>query len=183
MARSSKTGGKTNEGTQRKASHVKGRNPKTRSRKTPKTERRSKKPSRTKSSTASLQEQLERQARELEEARRQQAASTEVLQIISSSAGALKPVYQAITKGAVELCKARFGAVFRMEGELLHLVTDYNFGATQRQLLGAMYPMKPNRGHISGRAILDGCIVQISDIHASESNRMRSPPPADTSQL
>ncbi len=31
-----------------------------------------------------------------------------------------------------------------------------------------MYPMVPNRGHISGRAILDGAVVQIPDIYADE---------------
>src|SRR5689334_5802171 len=140
MARSSRTGGKTYAATRRKAGPVKGRNPKTRPVKALKTERSGEKTSRTKPSITDLQEQLGRQARELEETRQQQAASCEVLQIISSSAGALKPVFQAITKSAVDLCKARFGAVFRMEGDLLHLVTDYNFGASQRQLLGAMYP-------------------------------------------
>jgi class 3 adenylate cyclase/putative methionine-R-sulfoxide reductase with GAF domain len=117
---------------------------------------------------ADLQKQLERQARELEEARQQQAASSEVLHIIGTSVGALAPVFKAIVKSAVNLCRARFGAMFRMEGDLLHLVTDYNFGATQRQLLGAMYPMVPNRGHISGRAILTGASIQIPDIYADE---------------
>jgi signal transduction histidine kinase len=120
------------------------------------------------SSVADLQKRLERQARELDEARQQQAASSEVLHIISASAGALMPAFKAIVKGAVDLCRARFGAVFRMEGDLLHLVTDYNFGPAQRQLLGAMYPMAPNRGHISGRAILTGAPVQIPDIYADE---------------
>ena len=139
----------------------------TRHRKAPKTERS------TASKTANravgdLQKQLERQARELEEARQQQAASSEVLHIIGTSVGALAPVFKAIVKSAVNLCRARFGAMFRMEGDLLHLVTDYNFGATQRQLLGAMYPMVPNRGHISGRAILTGASIQIPDIYADE---------------
>src|SRR5262245_11288764 len=125
MARSSKAGGKRSAGKARKASPEEGRDPKARPQKALKT-RRSTKASRTKSSITNLKKQLEHQARELEEARQQQAASSEVLQIISSSAGALRPVFQAITKSAVDLCKARFGAVFRMEGELLHLVTDYN---------------------------------------------------------
>ena len=145
MARPSKTGGKKSKAKARNASPAKGRNPKTRPQKALKTDR-SKKASRTKSSITDLKEQTERHARELEQARQQQAASSEVLEIISASAGAIEPVFEAIVKSAVDLCQARFGAVFRMEGELLHLVTDYNFGATQRQLLGALYPMKPSRG-------------------------------------
>ena len=150
--------------------HIINRNPEeTQHRKTPKAERSTTpKTARAESSVADLQKQLEHQARELEEARQQQAASSGVLQIISASPGALTPVFKAIVKSAVDLCGARFGAVFRMEGDLLHLVTDYNFGATQRELLGAMYPMALNRGHISGRAILTGSAVQIPDIYADE---------------
>jgi two-component system, NtrC family, sensor kinase len=106
--------------------------------------------------------------RRLDESIAQQVASSEVLRIISASPGALTPVFEAIVKSAVDLCEARFGAVFRMEGDLLHLVTDYNFGSTQRQLLGAMYPMAPNRGHISGRAVLTGSAVHIADIYTDE---------------
>jgi two-component system, NtrC family, sensor kinase len=67
--------------------------------------------------------------RRLDESIAQQAASSEVLHIISATPGAVTPVFEAIVKSAVDLCGARFGAVFRMEGDLLQLVTDYNFGA------------------------------------------------------
>jgi GAF domain-containing protein len=104
----------------------------------------------------------------LSEARARQAATAEILKIIANSPSDAKPVFQAIVKSAVELCEARFGAVFRMEGDLLHVVADHSFGRVQRRYLHAMYPMVPNRGHISGRAILDGAAVQIPDIHADE---------------
>jgi two-component system NtrC family sensor kinase len=107
-------------------------------------------------------------ARELKEAQARLAATAEILKIIASSPSDAKPVFNAIVKSAVDLCGARFGAVFRMEGRLLHLVADQSFGRKQRQLLGAMYPMVPNRGHISGRAILDGAVVQIPDIYVDE---------------
>ena len=83
---------------------------------------------RSNSSVASLRRKLESQRLELEETRQQQAASSEVLRIISASAGALTPVFKAIVESAVDLCRARFGAVFRMDGDLLHLVADHNFG-------------------------------------------------------
>jgi transcriptional regulator with GAF, ATPase, and Fis domain len=172
MARPSRTGGKTSAAKTRKASPVKGRNPKTRPQKALKTNC-SRKASRPKPSISDLQKQIERQARELEESRQQQAASSRVLHIIGGSPGALTPVFQAIVKNAVEVCGARFGAVFKMEGDLLHLVADYNLITKQRQLLEAMYPMTPNRGHISGRAILTRSTVQIPDINVDEDYRGR----------
>jgi len=166
MARSSRTGGKRGAATPRKANPIGGRNPKSRSQKAL-----NKKASRTKSSVTDLKKQIEHQARELEEARQQQAASSRVLHIIGTSPGALTPVFHAIVKNAVELCGARLGAVFKMEGDLLHLAADYNFGAAHRQLFETMYPMTPNRGHISGRAILTRSTVQIPDINADEDYR------------
>jgi len=150
------------------------RNPsgKTRRQKPLKAERRAtSKAAKGKSSLANLKKEIERQARELEEARQQQAASSRVLHIIGTSPGALTPVFRAIVKNAVELCGARFGAVFQMEGNLLHVVAHYNLGATHRRLFQAMYPMRPNRGHVSGRAILTRSIVQIPDVNADEDYR------------
>jgi len=164
MAQSANASGKSSAAATLRAKRAKGRS----SNLSPKSPSDSNRISRSKSSIPDLKKLIAHQARELQEARQQQAASSEVLQIISQSTGAVAPIFQAIVKSAVELCQARFGAVFKMEGDLLHLVSDCNFGASQRQLLGAMYPMVPNRGHISGRAILTGSTVQIPDIYADE---------------
>jgi len=54
--------------------------------------------------------------RELNEARQQQIAVSEVLQVISSSSGELEPVFQAMLGNAVRICEASFGALLRFEG-------------------------------------------------------------------
>src|SRR5213594_2854695 len=73
------------------------------------------------SSAADLQEQLDRRTRELAAAREQQAATSEILRVISSSPADVQPVFDTIVRSAVRLCDGVFGAVFRFDGDLLHL--------------------------------------------------------------
>src|SRR5215470_6677424 len=56
-------------------------------------------------------------AHELSEAREQQAATSEVLRVISGSPGELKPVFETMLANAIRLCEAKFGSLFLREGE------------------------------------------------------------------
>ena len=67
-------------------------------------------------STADLQQQLDQLRRELHEALAQQAASAEVLQVISSSPGELEPVFNAMLANAMRICEAKLGVLFRHDG-------------------------------------------------------------------
>src|SRR5262245_24178537 len=55
--------------------------------------------------------------RELEEALEQQAATSEVLQVISKSRGELAPVFEAMLGNAVRICGAKFGNMWLREGD------------------------------------------------------------------
>ena len=75
---------------------------------------------------AALRGQLDRKTRELNEALEQQAASSEVLRIISSSPGELEPVFQAILENATRICQAQFGTLNLYDGSAYRTVALHN---------------------------------------------------------
>ena len=66
---------------------------------------------------ARLLNELRQRTDDLSEALEQQTATSEVLKVISSSPGSLDPVFQAMLKNAVNICNARFGALWLYDGE------------------------------------------------------------------
>jgi GAF domain-containing protein len=69
-----------------------------------------------------LHDQVTARTRELSEALEQQTATSEVLQIVSSSPGELEPVFQAMLESAVRICEANFGNLFLFEGNTFRIV-------------------------------------------------------------
>ena len=62
----------------------------------------------------------------------QQTATSEVLQVISSSAGELKPVFETMLESAVRICGAKFGNLLLVEGDAFRHVALH--GAPQAYL-------------------------------------------------
>ena len=65
-----------------------------------------------------------RLARERDEALEREKATTEVLRVISSSPGALEPVFEAMLENAARICEAKFGVLFRFDGEKYEFAAD-----------------------------------------------------------
>ena len=135
-------------------------------------------------STADLQEQLDRRTRERDEALEQLAATSEVLQVISSSPGKLEPVFEAMLENALRICEAKFGTLYLCDGGALRPVADtqrappaYNEARKHKPRL----PPVPD-GPV-GRVLITKQVVHIADIKELQSYIERHPTVVDAVEL
>ena len=82
---------------------------------------------------------------ELRQSLEQQTATSEVLKVISSSPGELEPVFQALLEHATRICEAKFGTLFRFDGELFHRVAGVGTPPALVEFQEKRGPFKPVR--------------------------------------
>jgi GAF domain-containing protein len=112
-----------------------------------------------------LFKELEARNADLGEALEQQTATSEILRVISRSPTDVQPVFDAIVKGAVRLCEAAFATVNRFDGRLTTLGAHYNLSPEELEVVQTrVFPFRPTRDTVSGRALLDRATVHIHDI-------------------
>ena len=96
-------------------------------------------------SYADLENKVEQRTAELSESLEQQTATSEVLEIISSSPGELDPVFEKMLENATRICGAKFGTMNLYDGGSFRTVALYNapeaYAATQLHKLIQPHPM------------------------------------------
>src|SRR5215475_11242514 len=117
-------------------------------------------------STTELQKQVAALTRELKEAREQQTATSEVLQVISSSSGELAPVFESLLASAKHLCGAEFGAVFLREGDGFRIVALHAASAEYTEARWHAPFIRPAADTGLGRVLETKQVVQIADVRA-----------------
>ena len=90
---------------------------------------------------------------ELCESLQQQTATADVLKVISSSPGELEPVFEAMLENATRICEAKFGTIFRYDGEFLHWVAGVDTPPALVELQKKRGPYLPESGTLLDRVL------------------------------
>jgi GAF domain-containing protein len=111
-------------------------------------------------STDHSTEQFDRLKRERDEALEQQAATAEVLKVISRSPGELEPVFNAILENATRICEAQIAEIILAENNVVRVAAGY--GDAQRLPVDEMVPL--DRSTVMGRSIGDQKTIHVADL-------------------
>src|SRR5262249_33160721 len=118
---------------------------------------------RSSSSVAGQETEVARLRRERDEALEQQAATSEVLRVISSSPGQLESLFAAMLENATRLCGANFGVLFRSEGDAFRCVALHNAPPLYAEMRQREPVFRPTPTTAIGRAAATRQAVQIAD--------------------
>ena len=121
-----------------------------------------------------LFEAEQQRARELSESLEQQTATSEVLEVISASPGALEPVFKAILENGTRICAAKFGTLWLAEEEGLRAVAVHNPPPGFADIRRGWF-MRPNPKTAVGRVLATKQVVQIVDLAADAAYLERDP--------
>src|SRR5215472_17630011 len=116
---------------------------------------------------------------ELDEARQQQAATADVLKVISHSTYDLQSLLDKLSALAARLCEADIVTIWRPVGPGYRPVARFGTSRAHDDYM-ANLSLKPQRGSCVGRVLLEARIVQIPDIrkdpeYTLDARRARTP--------
>src|SRR5580704_17971623 len=118
-------------------------------------------------SSAAPNTKIAQLTRERDELLEQQAATSEVLKIVGSSAGDLNTVFQAMLEKAVRICGAGFGNLWLREGDCLRIAATHGAPRefedyVQRDLL-----FRPSPNVALGQIVNTKQVYQVDDVRTA----------------
>jgi signal transduction histidine kinase len=128
-----------------------------------------------KAHASDLEKKLEARTYELSEALEQQTATSEVLQVISSSPVELEPVFQAMLANAVRICEAKFGQMYLRDGDAFRAVATHNAPPAYVEARSHDLLLRPPPDVPLGRVVITKQAAQIADITTTQSYIERHP--------
>jgi GAF domain-containing protein len=121
-----------------------------------------------------LLNELRQRTDDLSEALEQQTATSEVLQVISSSPGELEPVFNAMLANATRICEAKSGFLFRAENDDFRIVASLHQRADiEEQMKHRAFKFGPSTPN--GRARLTRQIVHVPNLAEDRAYLEREP--------
>jgi two-component system, NtrC family, sensor kinase len=111
-----------------------------------------------------LFDEVQARTRDLSEALEQQTATSEVLGVISSSPGELKPVFETMLENATRLCGAEFGVLEVDDRDGSRIAAVYNVPPALAATQHTPFRIHPKSGHAEVRRTKQA--VHIDDIRA-----------------
>ena len=124
-----------------------------------------------------LFDEVQARTRELSELLEQQTATSEVLKVISGSPGELEPVFQTMLENATRICDAKFGTLFRYDGDVVHLAAQIG---TPPALTEFQRKRGPFRSETAGTGVLGRVIRTKAVVHSADSAADPNPGVATT---
>src|SRR5262245_47187902 len=122
-----------------------------------------------------LERKLEARTRELSEAREQQAATSEVLGVISSSPGDLEPVFQTMLANATRICEAKFGNLLLYEGGVFRRAALYNAPQAWAELWRREAAIPVGTKNPLSRMLATKQLIHVSDLRTEQAYIEREP--------
>jgi class 3 adenylate cyclase len=131
---------------------------------------------RRKPSAADANEKIEILERRLNEALEQQTATSEVLQVISSSPGELEPVFNAMLENATRICGAKVGGLWLVEGDGFRSVATHGLPPAHVEHRQRYPVIRPTPEDPLGRLARTKQVVHIADLRENEAYIKGFPP-------
>ena len=104
-----------------------------------------------------------------------QTATSEVLQVISSSPGELQPVFDAMLENATRLCEAKFASLLLSEGDQFRRVSLHNAPPALAEHWRRTPLVRPHPESGLGRVLLTKQVTHVNDIRTTQAYRDRNP--------